>query len=486
MDKISIIPMSSKAKILYKLVAYLMAFMAFVIFISFPLIFTSLPPKFRSSVIFTMFGALPLFYIPENIAYYLIVGLYGVTFVYFTYFTIKGDINRIYLIGEGFFLAFLLTIVFSFFGGIYEGSPEDFTKELLYNYSYYVLLAPLFEELSFRLIMIGVPLAIIFSRIKYLLGGIRRDQLNIGYLLVVISGVVFGIAHYLWGGWGPTKTIPATVQGIYLGLLFIYFDFLAGLTLHFVTNVISFMGVLSTTQILEGTISSVAILTSIVSMIMMAGSFLVMISLPIRIYERLKEGERRLIVIGVVGYPGAGKTEVKNIIENKFNIPGISMGDVVREEASRAGIPLNPKDLSEFAWRMRRRYGMDIWAVKTLEYIRSMWQKGLIKDAVVIEGIRSYEEVERFKKELGEDFIIIGVLAPENLRLERLLKRGRIDEVKGIDDLRIRDEAERRFGLDRVIAAADFIVNNTGTLEELERVVESIMSTLLLRVRFNK
>ena len=115
-----------------------------------------------------------------------------------------------------------------------------------------------------------------------------------------------------------------------------------------------------------------------------------------------------------------------------------------------------------------------------------MWQKGLIKDAVVIEGIRSYEEVERFKKELGEDFIIIGVLAPENLRLERLLKRGRIDEVKGIDDLRIRDEAERRFGLDRVIAAADFIVNNTGTLEELERVVESIMSTLLLRVRFNK
>ncbi|HEC96103.1 MAG TPA: CPBP family intramembrane metalloprotease, partial [Euryarchaeota archaeon] len=240
MDKITVIPRDSKAKILYKLVAYLMGFLSLIVFISFPLVFASLPAKFRNPVIFTIFGAIPLFSIPENIAYYLIVIIYGIIFAYFTYFLVRGDIDRIYLMAEGFFLAFLLTIIFSFVGEIYKGNPEQFAKDLVYKYSFYVLLAPLFEEISFRVIMVGVPLAIIFLRIKYLFGGIKKEHLKVGYALVIISGAIFGIAHHLWGGWGSAKAIPATVQGIYLGLLFIYYDFFAGLTLHFITNAISF------------------------------------------------------------------------------------------------------------------------------------------------------------------------------------------------------------------------------------------------------
>ena len=73
---------------------------------------------------------------------------------------------------------------------------------------------------------------------------------------------------------------------------------------------------------------------------------------------------------------------------------------------------------------MRKKKGKEIWAKKTIEKIKS---KNLI-DTIIIDGVRSLEEVKYFKKILGDNFILISIDASDRLRYKRALMRNRKDD----------------------------------------------------------
>jgi dephospho-CoA kinase len=177
--------------------------------------------------------------------------------------------------------------------------------------------------------------------------------------------------------------------------------------------------------------------------------------------------------IAFTGMPASGKSEAVQFAKDK-RIPVIRMGDMVWEETKRQGKPLDGKNVGDVANSMREKYCMDIWAKRTVEKIRSMKKSSLL----VIDGVRNMEEIEYFKKEFGMDFLVIAIDAPDHLRRKRAISRGRTDDSKNLKDLEERDKREIRWGLQKVIANADIVIPNNGSLNDFKKQVLTVFKKL--------
>jgi dephospho-CoA kinase len=178
-------------------------------------------------------------------------------------------------------------------------------------------------------------------------------------------------------------------------------------------------------------------------------------------------------IIAFTGMPASGKSEAVKIAKDK-GIPVIRMGDLVWEETERQGRPLDDKNVGEVAQSMRNKYGMDIWAKQTVKKMQSLKQSPLL----VIDGVRNMEEIEYFKKELGMEFLIITIDSSDELRRKRAISRGRIDDSKNLKDLEERDKREIAWGLQKVIADADIIIPNNGSLNDFKKQVLTVFKNL--------
>ena len=178
-------------------------------------------------------------------------------------------------------------------------------------------------------------------------------------------------------------------------------------------------------------------------------------------------------IIAFAGMPCSGKSEAVRIAK-EMSIPVIRMGDMVWEEVTNRGLPLNEKHIGTIANQMREDFGKDIWAQRTLEKITSFEKS----DYVVIDGIRNVEEIESFKKELGKDFIVIAVTASDETRRKRFLARGREDDSMDTQDLEKRDKRELGWGLGTVITSADIVVSNEGGIDEFRDEIQKLLDKI--------
>ncbi len=176
-------------------------------------------------------------------------------------------------------------------------------------------------------------------------------------------------------------------------------------------------------------------------------------------------------VIGTVGLAGSGKGEFA-IVAEEMGVPVVTMGDVVREACRDRG--LDPAEHhGRVAEALREENGPAAVAEASLPHVEAALEDA---DTVLVDGIRSDVEVEVFREEFGEDFLLVSIEAPFELRRERVGERGR-DEV-GEDGERLadRDERELGFGLGEAMERADVTIENTGTLDAFRERAREVLS----------
>ena len=179
-------------------------------------------------------------------------------------------------------------------------------------------------------------------------------------------------------------------------------------------------------------------------------------------------------MIATTGMGGSGKGEVLKYLETR-GLKSVVMRTVVENEMRENGIEVNNKNLREYATELRKKNGMDIVAKMCLPLLKEMSKE---KKTVLIDGIRSYEEVELFKREFGDDFVLIAVFASLKLRFERLKKRGEEWDMKTVGELEWRDKKELSWGTGNSIALSDFIIDNSGTLKDLQKKVDEVLEKI--------
>ncbi len=123
--------------------------------------------------------------------------------------------------------------------------PPSFDNDLTQFFS--ASLAPLVEEIGFRVILIGLPLYLMFGR-RASPGRLAAslwnpfenlDAAGPGRVLALIAavGILFGLAHVLSGEpWGGGKFAQASAAGVIIGWVYYRYGLLAAIMLHWATN----------------------------------------------------------------------------------------------------------------------------------------------------------------------------------------------------------------------------------------------------------
>lgn len=123
--------------------------------------------------------------------------------------------------------------------------PPDYGGDL--NRFYDATKAPIIEEVGFRVLLIGAPLAGLYMlrqpslcTLRSLLAphsvhGERSVRVALG--LIVVSAVFFGVLHIVGdGSWSAGKATQAGVAGIILGWVYYRHGLLAAILVHWATN----------------------------------------------------------------------------------------------------------------------------------------------------------------------------------------------------------------------------------------------------------
>ncbi|MEM0239896.1 MAG: AAA family ATPase [Candidatus Nezhaarchaeales archaeon] len=177
---------------------------------------------------------------------------------------------------------------------------------------------------------------------------------------------------------------------------------------------------------------------------------------------------RRLICL--TGMPGAGKTVVAEVARS-MGLKVYSMGDIVREEVLKEKKSLSWEDIKRVMFELREREGPRAVAKRVLRYMMNEdW------NVAVIEGVRSLDEIEEFKS-VGE-VIILAIHSSPIDRYMRLKRRAREGDPKSFEEMKERDLKELSLGLGNVIALADYMIVNDGSLEEFKERAKKILFSL--------
>jgi len=178
-------------------------------------------------------------------------------------------------------------------------------------------------------------------------------------------------------------------------------------------------------------------------------------------------------VLGTVGLPGSGKGEFATVA-HEVGVPVVTMGDVIRQACRDRG--LDPADHhGEVAQALREENGPAAIAEESLPHIREhLADDGT--DTVVVDGLRSMVEVEAFTDAFGDDFSIVSIEAPFELRAERLDERERDGTDTDRERLKEREQRELEFGMGDVMDEADYRIDNTDSLDAFHAEARELLS----------
>ncbi|MBI4214557.1 dephospho-CoA kinase [archaeon] len=187
------------------------------------------------------------------------------------------------------------------------------------------------------------------------------------------------------------------------------------------------------------------------------------------------------MIIGITGLPLAGKASIRKIFED-MGCPTFVMRAAVENEMQKNGLEVTKESLREFATKIREERGRGIAGELSIPFLREILKED---DMLIVDGIRSPEEPEILKREFGNDFVLVCVWAPFQLRARRLgdpeRLKSRQDEITTAEELRDRDKKELSWGLGEVIAMADYLVVNTGTKEDLEKELKRFLRMVVAK-----
>lgn len=156
-----------------------------------------------------------------------------------------------------------------------------------------------------------------------------------------------------------------------------------------------------------------------------------------------------------------------------------SLSDRIREDMKARNIPLTRENLQNYGNYLRETYGNEVLAQRTAD---------ILSDSVgnvCIDSIRNPGELLFLKKSLGA--LIIGVDAPEDLRLVWYLERAR---ARGEDTATEEDfyiAAKRDLGqgeatsgqqVSACLELSDFVLNNTGSKEDLYEQMSELLGEI--------
>jgi dephospho-CoA kinase/inosine/xanthosine triphosphate pyrophosphatase family protein len=170
----------------------------------------------------------------------------------------------------------------------------------------------------------------------------------------------------------------------------------------------------------------------------------------------------------VVGKLCAGKTTLGEYVSSRYQYRFIEASSVMRLIAEENGI--NAPTPLYLAKEVFDSKGPDIIA----RYIVGMYEKDL-SNGTIISGFRLIEEVKYIRGQFPNCKVVF-IDASERTRFERHLRRGRIENIRTLEDFREHDKQQLLFGLLPIAHnLADIKIENEGTIEYYHAQIDALL-----------
>jgi dephospho-CoA kinase len=184
-------------------------------------------------------------------------------------------------------------------------------------------------------------------------------------------------------------------------------------------------------------------------------------------------------VIGAVGDIGSGKDEVLKYLRDRYGVPFLSTGDIVRKMAQEDGVEGTRENLEAISKRCFTQMGRGcIVRMAAQEIMKRGWM------VAGISGVRSPEDVAVMKEIFGSGFILVRVdINDPAIRFERVRLRGERRDPLTREAFQEQDRNEQQeFQILRAGSLADYTIDNSGTLAELHRRIDGLVDSKKLPV----
>ena len=163
-----------------------------------------------------------------------------------------------------------------------------------------VSLAPIIEELGFRVVLVGLPLFMLFSHklsFRFLVKSLwwpwknlRNVNMKKALSVIVIVGILFGAAHIFSDeAWSTGKLAQAIASGIIIGWVYFRYGFVPAVLIHWATNYFIFSYgyiVADINQISIGDAFSHSLLNTLELMLIVTGIISVAVMVLNYVYSR--------------------------------------------------------------------------------------------------------------------------------------------------------------------------------------------------------
>jgi len=174
-------------------------------------------------------------------------------------------------------------------------------------------------------------------------------------------------------------------------------------------------------------------------------------------------------VIAAVGKNGTGKDFFLEYIAKKYEVPMVSIGDVVRELAAADGLELTRDNLHKTSQKYMAAHGQTFFPEQIIKRVRESGAP-----VYLISGVRPPSDVQLMKDAFGSDFLLVDiVISDDEVRYGRMLARGSARDGNSVEKLRENDANEEKiFQTSETEKMADLIILNDGTAEDFYAAIE--------------
>lgn len=182
------------------------------------------------------------------------------------------------------------------------------------------------------------------------------------------------------------------------------------------------------------------------------------------------------MVIAAVGKNGTGKDFFLEFISKKYNLPMVSIGDIVRELAAKDGLELTRDNLHKTSQKYMGQFGQTFFPEQIVKKIRESGTP-----VFLVSGIRPLSDVQFLKNAFGDEFILVDiVISDDDVRYSRMLARGSARDGGSVLKLKEFDENEEKiFHTSETEAMADYVIKNDGGVEDFYTAIDDFYNKVI-------
>jgi len=176
------------------------------------------------------------------------------------------------------------------------------------------------------------------------------------------------------------------------------------------------------------------------------------------------------IILGLTGEIASGKGTAVNYLIEKHGASSYRFSSIMRDVLDRLHLEHSRELLQRASSMLRENFGENIFARVIAQDIQ-----GDKNPIIVVDGIRRPEDLEILRE--NPNFKLVFIEVSLEKRYERIIKRGENtdDKTKTLEEFKFDAQREAELTIAGLKERADFVLDNNGTPEELERQIEKLL-----------